>query len=83
MRIEVTAQDIASGARCHCRRCPVALAIQRATNDPNAFAGFGRIRVHGRELQQWPEAVANFVGEFDRCLPVQPFAFDLDLEATA
>lgn len=33
MRIEVTADDIRHGERRECERCPIARAVQRATND--------------------------------------------------
>ena len=57
LRVEVTEEDIARGERMSCTRCPVALAVRRALEAPEALERFGVID----HITGWPEIkVGNF-----------------------
>jgi len=90
VRVRVTAADIRSGEAGDCLRCAAALALQRATGDPEANV-YERdwavwIDAHGRTTLA-PAEVRKFVWEYDALgrreggaavLPgVAPFAFKL------
>ncbi len=86
--IDVTAADIAAGKPNCCRRCPIALAIQRAVH-LDCEVDSDRIRLEAGEWDELrtaavrsPCAVAEFVSLFDYedtralCLP---FTFTLTI----
>lgn len=78
MIINVTHEDIARGRRVFCDRCPIALAVQRATGNFNAGAGprsiwFGNPVIH----YGTPVSAAEWMLAFDRSEPVEPFSFAL------
>lgn len=85
MRIQVTQYHIDKGVPEDDRRCPVALAIQDA-GLPDVRVGQNRdtIEVYGNMYagtSPYPGAVADFVRAFEHGEPVEPFEFQLDLEA--
>lgn len=86
--VEVTADDIANGARKNCRICPVALALCRACTggEPQARADVtGNERMHvvspcGAVVSlqvdlTGADRVGNFIYEFDSGRPMEPFQF--------
>lgn len=85
LHVEVTAEDIVLGVRFSCTDCPIARALCRATGEPGAVAS-----ICGRSLSvvagsHWwrgdtPEAANVFIGRFDECDPVEPFAFDVKMQ---
>lgn len=81
MKVEVTAEDIAMGQRYSAEKCPVALAIERATGR-RAIAGLTTIHWYppGESWmcrQGLPREVARFIRAFDHGRPVSPFSFSL------
>lgn len=84
INVTVTAADIADGKANDCFRCPVALAVARATGDSEANV-YERdwefwIEAHGRNTKT-PCCVADFVSNFDRKEDGEPlpssFSFSL------
>lgn len=76
IRVEVTADDIAYGARCDSAHCPVARALNRIGYGPwhaTAHCLFPR--------QQYQisttTAVADFITRFDTRQAVEPFTFTI------
>jgi hypothetical protein len=59
-----------------CDHCPVALAIRRQTEDKYASVS-STINYMDRKYAM-PEAVTEFVVNFDNRLGVSPFSFELD-----
>jgi len=79
MKIRVTSEDIAKGQRCNARFCPVALALQRTTNNPNIVA-IGNWGYDTRKLSSQfdlPMKVMRFIDAFDSGNPVEPFEFEM------
>ncbi len=81
IKVEVTAEDIETGKRndpCH---CPVALAIMRTvpgvSPDGGLFAGVFVLR-WADKCMRTPDAVAEFIVQFDGGGDVHPFAFELE-----
>lgn len=82
MKIEVTAEDIARGKRGNACHCPIALAAERA--------GMRHVKVDldsigekftGGCWGRWsylPVDACEFVDRFDKGLPVEPFAFEIE-----
>ncbi len=79
--LEVTPADIRDGRRAQCHACPIGLALQRATNDPNAWAGLDRFHVpsHAPLTMQSPPEFKPFMLAFDKGQPVQPFTLSMEL----
>ena len=80
MKIEVTAQDIASGKRVDCDCCPLALALNRATNDVWHVTKAEAYRRGPVRPITLPPPARKFIADFDACNPVFPFTFELELE---
>jgi hypothetical protein len=84
--VEVTAEDIARGARGSPSGCPVALAVCRAIGtapvhgeidvDPEGIHLRGR-RDFYKASRPLPDEAQEFIGRFDRGLTVEPFAFSV------
>lgn len=86
MKIEVTMEDIKNGVRMSCKQCPIALAIQRATGDPNWTVGFGFARQENAPNSIiLPESAFTFIRNFDYGhrltgdYILKPFTFELDI----
>jgi len=84
VKVEVTAEDIASGDPQECSSCPIARAMNRATPGrkwlvDDRFAGY---HVCGRITDfPMPDSAREFISRFDRGAAVEPFAFEIDLDA--
>lgn len=82
--IEVTYADIQTGERHEPNRCPIALALQRADDTRRWFIGTTLARsvsiVGEYERSRFlPPEAREFVADFDRRLPVEPFTFEMQL----
>lgn len=76
MIVKVTREDIECGKPGNGRRCPVALAIDRATQKTDVLVMSDAITVNGRRYST-PSRVAAWTRRFDLGEPVRPFEFDL------
>jgi hypothetical protein len=76
--INVTKEDIQNGKPIHISKCPVALAITRATGR-TCEVDLDAIYVDGLGLVYSPTEVVKFVRAFDDGKNVDPLAFDLTL----
>ena len=89
---KVKKKDIKNGKRGYCKKCPVALAIQRQMPfdwevSVGSFMGASIIFYNredaGKGLNarriglQTPTTVSQFISAFDEGLPVEPFEFEL------
>lgn len=80
--VEVTAEDIAKGARAICTKCPIALAVQRCTgmlaSARGSMAWLCTTKFSdGVALYDVPLEVADFMWAFDNANPVSPFTFTM------
>ena len=93
MTIEITQEDIKQGERKEGRKCPVALAFQRAGLS-EASVGYCYVYPRGltaspgemvsdklRIAQGLPEEVRQFNHDFDAGDPVTPFSFTWNPQA--
>jgi hypothetical protein len=71
--VEVTAEDIANGARKVGGNCPIARAIRRATGCSDVFVTADAI-VAG-EIYELPSEAEDFIWAFDGGQDVTPFTF--------
>jgi hypothetical protein len=82
MQIKVTQQHIDAGIKLLCDACPVALALSEATGGMHwgvtGWAAWER-NTHRRAITL-PRAVLQFVTDYDRGEPVEPFEFTFDFE---
>ena len=83
MRIEVTLEDINKGKRDNCRKCPVALAVQRvmppgykADIDQDYISYLDKAGIY-HILCNAPAKVTTFIKRFDAGKPVKPFTFTI------
>jgi Zn finger protein HypA/HybF involved in hydrogenase expression len=78
--IRVLQEDIDAGDLGDCYRCPVALALQRATGDMEAeiyqTSDGLRLKVGGASIVA-PDAVRHFVHQFDDGEVCEPFTFEI------
>jgi hypothetical protein len=79
--VEVTAADIAAGARGSCFGCPVALALTRALDLP---AGAVYVEKHSYSLdggmirlRKLPPVAREWIANFDCIRSVEPFRFSI------
>ncbi len=78
LKINVTQRDIENGVTCAASRCPVALAVKRATKRKIVWVQLGLgIIVVGRKTYPMPAPVRAFANDFDANAKVEPFRFDL------
>ncbi len=70
--LSVTQEDIDNGIKSSPTKCPVALALTRAMKKDNCAMGISRIILSG-ELKNTPQAILDFVYDFDRGKSVKPF----------
>lgn len=80
--VEVTAEDIAKGEPGDGCKCPIAIAVRRATglNDVS-IRPIAQSRI-GNRYVYLPDPAKRFVLDFDEEQPVQPFTFEIDLSPT-
>ena len=76
MKVKVTLTDIETGTRGDIHRCPVTLALRRASGDPKAWVGRTVLSVGGKSIKS-PKTVQKFTENFDLRNPVQPFEFSI------
>ena len=87
--VTMTEADIRVGNRGSCGYCPLALAIQRATNAREiAVDALGFIVFHNLNSGGWPTGyseynntskMAQFISDFDAGVEVEPLSpFDID-----
>ena len=82
MKIQVTQEDIDAGKQKDIHCCPLALAIKRVTGKEIQVVTdyFDLVNENGLfEIYDLPEIAANFRRDFDHCLTVEPFEFELDI----
>ena len=79
MKVAVTLADIESGVSCDATRCPVAIAVQRATDRGVEVYAFYFDLCDGQI--PLPDDVLAFVRNFDIGEPVEPFVFEFDFAA--
>jgi hypothetical protein len=83
--INVTQDDIDHGQRGECAHCPIALAAQRVF--PNKYVMVALVQMYldssvdvlDGERIHLPEEATAFITAFDRCQPVSPFVFTVDV----
>lgn len=81
VHIEVTAQDIADGARGESDSCPIALAVERTLGVVPHVSEFD-VSLGGRfdeAIVDLPDEAVDFIADFDAGLRPGPFAFDLEV----
>ena len=79
--IEVTQEDINAGIRAATKACPVAFALQRATQDKDASVGAFGIYVildQKKFTADLPLVVRKFIRDFDYGYEVKPFSFYIE-----
>jgi hypothetical protein len=76
IRIEVTAEDIATGKMMHGDECPVALALRRETGVKWLVGSHYTVHPDDGYKVDLPPIATDFVYSFDRELPVEPFSFE-------
>ena len=81
MKIQVTQEDIDAGKQKDIHCCPLALAIKRATGKEIQVVTdyFDLVTENDTQTYELPEIAANFRRDFDHCLTVEPFEFELDI----
>lgn len=78
MTIEVTQDDIDKGDEADCDKCPIALAINRATGKRWCVV-WHRCWLdedHSPSIDL-PESAVDFIQDFDNDQSVKPFSFEL------
>lgn len=81
MTVIVDQQCIKAGVRREGSKCPVALALRRATGNAWAVGNTSASPVEGEYFElRLPDAVAARIGAFDSTGGMRPFRFDIDLE---
>jgi hypothetical protein len=79
VKIQVTAEDIKQGVRTSCTKCPIALALNRATGRKWKVSGMrAENEEAGRVALPWE--ACRFQDRYDYDLPVNPFEFDITME---
>jgi hypothetical protein len=83
MKIKVTAEHIRNG-ECSADRCPIALALHSAGHT-EATVFYSSVCLDGRgDIEVLlPEEAIKFIHLFDRREHVEPFEFEISLEATS
>lgn len=79
MKVTVTQADIDAGVRENCKRCPVALAVQRLYPDHEVKVGLYRIFLKKdgiTSVYRMPKPVGVGVRRFDWGLGMEPMEFE-------
>jgi hypothetical protein len=74
MIVRVTKKDICRGVMGSCTRCPVVLALNRATGVEWHVIGSTASKAGGSQLCL-PHKARQFIRNFDSGRPVKPFSF--------
>lgn len=80
MTINVTAEHIAKGEHGICSRCPIALAANEAAGVPSFVTH--EVVCFRKATIPMPDEARQFIANFDNYRAVEPFSFELPLEAT-
>lgn len=78
LTVHVTLEDIARGKRGHGRKCPIALALKRASSDQTSLATWDYLATSHFRIKS-PREVQGFMNRFDQGACVEPFSFVLRL----
>lgn len=84
LRVEVTAEDIANGKREDSESCPIALALLRCDGVFGAEVNEDITTVtpdDDRLSGSPPKEASDFIDNFDAGNDVEPFAFEIEVEA--
>lgn len=84
MKINVTHEDINAGKTGDCVRCPIALAIGRLMPEAHLYLWTGWLYWADKGCPrkvELPEEARLFIRDFDASVIVNPFSFELDLDA--
>lgn len=86
IRIDVTAEDIANGSLCNCKRCPHALAARRAMPlalDVEVFDGHVQWYVGSLHCKsKLPDAALAHVRAIDMGREVGPISYEIEANAS-
>lgn len=83
IRVKVTQDDIKNGKRCLSRKCPLALAVARATGK-SAIVRVTTLTVDNFAHRfNMSKKLIRFINDFDSDRPVKPFSFILRFRETA
>lgn len=77
--IHVTQEDIENGERNRASRCPVAIAIKRATGNASVYVGTLDMSIGEFLDMSLPRKLVKFIGRFDSGKAVHPFTFTIDI----
>lgn len=78
--IEVTKEDIYSGTRTDCQRCPIALAVNRALGIKTSIIGRECMYLNKDSTEiHLPLVARNFISSFDYGILLAPFSFEIEL----
>lgn len=80
IQVDVTAEDIEQGEQEECQRCPIALAVMRATGSPFAVVQEDTVTLsQERIVHALPQKAIDFIGFFDGHgrRVVKPFSFEI------
>lgn len=85
LKIEVTEEDIKNGIKYNSFKCPVALAVTRALNDPkcNVFVdGIIYLDYTGKQLHYYDISgkIIYFITAYDHDRLVVPFEFEAEFK---
>jgi hypothetical protein len=81
VHVSVTAEDIENGIRRDCWKCPVAIAMFRATGVKYVVRGISAAVVGSPDdLIALPERVINFIQRYDDGKFPRPMEFDLEID---
>ena len=78
-KFKVCADDIKQGVKGDWNRCPIALAVKRASPKACAVVVGSRIQVDGVYTHRLPAKALSFIWNFESDLPVKPFKFDAEV----
>ena len=79
-KIQVTKQDIKNGVPGQACKCPISLAISRASGMKKVFVEGPSIPLHNyRYFGSKPDQIEQFIERFDEGDKVRPFNFELEL----
>lgn len=80
--VNVTAKDIKAGEIGHCKKCPIALALQRVFPRFDIQVGSRWAEIDNGETgfnPTLPDIARDFIDAFDGGEPAKPFAFELSV----
>jgi hypothetical protein len=82
MTIQVTQEDIEGGVPRDGCLCPIARSIKRALKTGLVEVDTDRVQLYADARVPLPDKAQVFISLFDDDRPVEPFEFELPIEAT-